>query len=162
MPRFPTSRYTHQRPHRRGASALLAPTFGVLLFALAGLASADGEYVDLYPKTIKDLRTILDTLESAIAEPKPDEHRPIVVMLHGAQAHRFVRDNYPHNKAIVDQAAKLAAYDVIDVKICETWMRQNDYDVDDLFPFVNTVPYGAGELKRLVEEEDYREFSVQL
>jgi intracellular sulfur oxidation DsrE/DsrF family protein len=102
---------------------------------------------------------ILNTLEDSIPVVEATEGSPIVVMLHGEEAHRFVRGNYQANKAIVDQTAKLA---VIDVKICETWMRINNYERADLFPFVGTVPYGVTELERLETEEGYTEFGVSL
>lgn len=105
---------------------------------------------------------ILNTLEDSIPVVEATEGSPIVVMLHGEEAHPFVRGNYQANKAIVDQTAKLAAYDVIDVKICETWMRINNYERADLFPFVGTVPYGVTELERLETEEGYTEFGVSL
>jgi intracellular sulfur oxidation DsrE/DsrF family protein len=136
--------------------------FTLLAMLLVTPAWADGQYVDLYPKSIDDLRTILNALEDTVTDARADGDAPVVVMLHGKEAHRFVRKNYQQNKAIVDQTAKLAAYDVIDVKICETWMRSNDYEHGDLFPFVSTVPYGAAELERLEDEEDYTELRISL
>ena len=141
---------------------LVLSTFAALALLAAWPAQAQGQYVDLYPKTVEDLKTILDTLEGSIEHAQQDATPPIVVMLHGKEANRYVRGNYQANKAIVDQTAKLAAYNVIDVKICETWMRKNDYDSADLFPFVSTVPYGAAELKRLADEESYTEYSIDL
>ena len=84
------------------------------------------------------------------------------MMLHGDEAHRFLRTHYTQNKAIADLTAKLAGYGLLDVKICETWMRINGYSKQDLYPFVSTVPYGKAELDRLVEKEDYAEYDVDL
>ena len=133
-----------------------------LLASAASVSWAQGQYVDLYPKSVEDLQVILDTLEDSIPATQTTEDSPIVVMLHGEEAHRFVRGNYQANKAIVDQMAKLAAYDVIDVKICETWMRNNNYEQSDLFPFIGTVPYGVAELKRLEKEEGFAEYGSSL
>lgn len=133
-----------------------------LFVVTANVSWGSGEFVDLYPKTVEDLQIILDTLEEGIPETQTDETPPIVVMLHGEEAHHFIRGNYQANKAIVDQTAKLAAYDVIDVKICETWMRMNNYRRIDLFPFVSPVPYGASELNRLRKEEGYEDYSTSL
>lgn len=121
-----------------------------------------GQFIDLMPKTDAEVNLILETLETAINDNQAAGLPPIVMMLHGNQAHRFLRPNYDRNKQLIDQAAKLAAYGVLDVKICETWMKGNDYSAKDLFPFVNSVPLGTAELERLSDEEGYTEYSVSM
>ena len=144
--------------HRR-----LLFTTGLLMIALSASqnAAAEGQFVDIEPKNQSEIQLVLDTLESSIGTELTDIP-PIVMMLHGDEAHRFLRANYATNKSLVDQTAKLAAYDVIKVQICATWMAMNNYSPTDLFPFVSTVPYGAGELERLANDEGYEEFSVDL
>ena len=132
-----------------------------LFLTSASNAFADGQFVDIEPKSKADIELVLDTLEASINTDLTDIP-PIVMMLHGDEAHRFVRSNYNDNKNLVDQAAKLAAYNVIKVQICATWMEANNYNTADIFPFVSTVPYGAGELARLAKEENYSEYSVHL
>lgn len=119
------------------------------------------QFIDIIPHSNDEIDLILDTLESAITEDNTDS-APIVMMLHGDEADRFLRGSYSENKQIIDQTAKLAAYNVIDVKVCETWMQQNNYTKADLFPFMNTVKFARGEIKRLKREEDYTAFSVDL
>lgn len=102
------------------------------------------------------LMAVEDKLTETAAEPVP----PVVMVLHGPEAERFLRSNYTKNQSLVDLGAKLSGYGLIEVKICETWMRSNDHS--ELFPFVSTVPFGAGELSRLREEEDYAEFTLDL
>ena len=133
----------------------------VLCFSGSGWAT-NGQFIDLMPKTDGEVDLILETLESAINDNQANGLPPIIMMLHGDQANRFVRRNYDMNKAIVDQTAKLAAYGVLDVKICETWMRGNKLTHKDLFPFVNSVPLGSAELERLSDEEGYTEYSVSM
>jgi intracellular sulfur oxidation DsrE/DsrF family protein len=138
-------------------------TTGLFIIALSASpnSAADGQFVDIEPKNEGEIQLVLDTLESSIGAQLTDVP-PIVMMLHGDEAHRFLRSNYADNKSLVDQTAKLAAYDVIEVQICATWLLMNNYSTTDLFPFVSTVPYGAGELERLAIEEGYEEFSVDL
>lgn len=131
-----------------------------LALSLPLVAWAEGEYIDLYPKTLSDINLILETLDGSINAGA--DAPPIVMMLHGPQAGRFLRGNYAANKALVDQTAKLAAYGVLEVRICQTWLNKNNHKNDELFPFVSPVPYGAGELARLQEEEGYTEFTVDL
>lgn len=137
--------------------------FGLLILcgSLPRTAHAEGQFIDIAPKSKADIELILNTLDDAIANNE-SALPPIVMMLHGQEAHRFLRGNYPANKALVDQAAKLAAYKVIKVQICSVWLKNNNYGSDALFPFVEAVPFGAGELERLAREEGYIEWSVSL
>ena len=63
---------------------------------------------------------------------------------------------------MIDLTAKLAGFGLLNVQICETWLRRNDHPHTELFPFVSTVPFGAAELERLEEDEGYVEFAVDL
>lgn len=142
---------------------------GVAALLFTAQLRAEGQYIDLFPKNRSDIQLILNTLDDNIGDNidiKLEEGStglpPIILMLHGDQAHQFLRPNYEDNKTLVDQTARLAEHGIIDVKICETWMRHNNYTNADLFPFVQTVPFGAGELERLAQEENYREFSVPM
>jgi intracellular sulfur oxidation DsrE/DsrF family protein len=146
--------------------AMLAPRLIALLAALwmLGISPsvfADGQYIDIAPKSQTEVQLVLDTLDASITNNATDLP-PIVMMLHGDEAHRFLRGNYEDNKALVDQTAKLAAYQVIQVQICATWMRMNGYQQSDLFPFVTSVPLGVAELERLATEEGYSEYTVDL
>lgn len=137
----------------------------VLFFCFAALystqAAANGEYIDIAPKSAEQIQLVLDTLDETVNN-KVEGLPPIVMMLHGDEAHRFLRRNYADNKAMIDQSAKLAAYNVVKVQICATWLESNNYDESELFPFVSPVPYGAAELERLASEEGYTEYSVNL
>ena len=73
-----------------------------------------------------------------------------------------MRQNYAQNKALVDLTAKLSAFEVIEVQVCEMWLEENGYSAQDLFPFTESVPFGAGELERLMQEENFTEYSIDL
>lgn len=126
------------------------------------LRPVQGEYIDIYAQSEDDIKLILDTLNQRAdlqtSEPVP----PIVMLLHGPEAMRFLRSYYSENMSLVDSAAKLSAYGLLDVRICETWMRRNKHGQDELFPFIDTVPFVPREIKRLEKEEEFAEFSVDL
>lgn len=128
---------------------------------LGANSHAEGEFIDIAPKSEAEIQLVLDTLDKTIND-NVEDLPPIVMMLHGDEAHHFLRRNYDDNKSLIDQTAKLAAYNVVKVQICETWLRSNNYDESELFPFVSTVPYGAAELERLASEEGFTEYSVNL
>ncbi len=80
---------------------------------------------------------------------------PVVFLLHGPEALSFFKTNYKKNKELADLAAKLSAYGVADINVCETWMGSKRLDKNDLLPFVSTVPYAPESVKQLVEKEGY-------
>lgn len=108
--------------------------------------------------TLEELSQLLVQAEKiSNGESQYNINEPIAVVLHGDEIRAFVRDNYADNKSLVDLAAKLDAFNVIDVKVCRRWMGANDVMVGDLPPFIEEVPYGNGERLRL-EEAGYAYF----
>ena len=60
--------------------------------------------------------------------------------------------NYEKNKELVDLAAKLDAFNVIDLKICEKSLSSRGVSQDEIPSFIEPVPYAPDEIKRLTEE----------
>lgn len=83
---------------------------------------------------------------------------PIALVLHGPEVEIFLRENYRRYKNIVDLAARLSAFELIDIKICRTRLRFLKQDEMSLFPFVGTVSFGPDEIERLTNEEGYLRF----
>jgi len=86
------------------------------------------------------------------------ESAPIALVLHGPEVEIFFRENYQRYKNIVDLAARLTAFQVVDIKICRTRLRFLEQNETSLFPFVGTVAFGPEEIARLTEEEGYVRF----
>ena len=89
-----------------------------------------------------------------------DEYRtqaPIAMVLYGEEIELFKRENYRENKALVDLAARLDAFNIVDVKVCRDWMAQRGIEITDLPPFVDSVSAGNQEVKRL-EKAGYAYF----
>lgn len=74
---------------------------------------------------------------------------PIVFVLHGDEAHAFRNKNSAQYEKLVSLAQRLEADNIIDIRVCETWMRMNDVDRSELPDFVDTVPLGPSEERRL-------------
>lgn len=102
---------------------------------------------------------LLQAEEIANDEGESDYSRenPIAVVLHGDEIGAFVRSNYRDHKELVDLAARLDAFKVIEVKVCQRWMGENDVEANQLPPFVEPVPVGLGERNRL-EKAGYAYF----
>ena len=83
------------------------------------------------------------------------EDAPIAFVLHGPEAESLFASHYAENKALVNLAARLTAFKVVDIKVCETWMGSRRLDSTQLPPFIGTVPFGPAEEKRLLKQERY-------
>ena len=84
-----------------------------------------------------------------------EKYSPVVLVIHGSEVGIFFKENYQRYQSIVDLAAKLTAFKVVDIRVCETSANNLGFDVKTLFPFVSTVPYGPAEVVRLIEVEKY-------
>ena len=76
----------------------------------------------------------------------------IVLVLHGPDINFFRQENYEKHKPIVDLAAKLDAFDIIDMKICETSMSSMGVERSEVPAFIESVPYAPAEIRRLQED----------
>lgn len=121
--------------------------------ALVEDASSDRYLAQVQAHTKSEIETLLDRAEGVVSKVLQGEKVvPIEFVLHGEEVKLFFRRNYGSNKMLVDRAAKLDAFNVIDIKVCETWMRINDESLKELYPFIETVPLGPAEENRLVEQ----------
>jgi len=131
-------------------SAFLA--FVLILVAALG-NSEPRTYLEVSPTGRDDLLALMSTLEGQLDQGLPMTD-PVVVILHGSEATSFTSAGYTSNRMLVDQAARLSAYRLIEVRMCETWMEENEVAADDIPAFVETVPYAPEEIERL-EAEGY-------
>jgi intracellular sulfur oxidation DsrE/DsrF family protein len=124
----------------------------VLLLLAAGIAQAQqgpaGAYLEVSPHDAADIAALFSTLEAGLEDQIEIDH-PVVVVLHGEEAFSFTRAAYARNKALMDRAAVLDAFELIEVKMCETWMRDNGIEAGDVPPFIEVVPYAPEEIERL-------------
>lgn len=129
--------------------------------ATLGQTGGSGLFIESSKASREDLQALLDGLQGAISRELVDQD-PIVVILHGPDANAFVRQNYASNKMLVDQAALLDSYGLIDVQMCATWLASAGLDDDDLPAYIQTVPYWRDEVGRLTERGYSRYGSVDL
>lgn len=82
----------------------------------------------------------------------------VVMVLHGSEVVAFLRRNYRQYRSVIDLSARLSALGVVDIRICETRLRALGEEASALLPFVTTVPYGPGEIERLLTQEKFSVF----
>jgi intracellular sulfur oxidation DsrE/DsrF family protein len=80
---------------------------------------------------------------------------PVAFVLHGPEVRTLLSPNYENNKPLVDLAARLTAFEYIELKVCRRWMGGEEIDPALLPPFIGTVPWGAAEMERLMQDEGY-------
>ncbi len=86
--------------------------------------------------------------------PALDFHTGIALVLHGPEMEIFAKKNYERYKTIVDLARRLDQDGVIKVKMCQAGMQARGIKEQDVPAFIELVPYGPDEIKRL-EREGY-------
>jgi len=76
-------------------------------------------------------------------------YEPIVFVLHGEEIHAFRNRNMERYKTLLALAERLEKKKIIDIRVCETWMRAHGVERSELPEFIDTVPLGPAEERRL-------------
>lgn len=123
-------------------------------------ASEQRYVVDIELQTADEFYDLLSRAEQLLVEGAAlsSDEAKVSFVLHGPVLRNLARADYLSNKKLVDLAASLSAMDVIEVKACRAWMRLNGMDEEQLLPFVETVPYGPGAVKAMLQSEKYTRF----
>ncbi len=109
--------------------------------------------LDISVHTIEGLKVLFDRAEQLAMMPRAKgEDASLVLVLHGPEVDFFSIKNYDKYKDIVDQAARLDAFDVVDVRICQTMIGARGIEPMDIPSFIEQVPYGPGEVERLKQQ----------
>ena len=96
-----------------------------------------------------ELRSLLQRAEQISASPEYALADPVAIVLHGEEVRLFDRRVYRENKELVDLAARLHAFNIVDLKVCQRYMASQSLQSKDLPPFLKAVPDGAAEVQRL-------------
>lgn len=103
--------------------------------------------------TPEELKTLFEKAKTLVDKDDSFPHfEPIAVILHGPELRVFARNNFQMYRSIVELAASLEAFNVIDVQACEVEMRREGITRGDLPAFVDTVPFGPVEEQRLLKK----------
>ena len=109
--------------------------------------------LDISVHTLEELKVLLDRAEQLAMRPQAQgAEASVVLVLHGPEVEFFSIRNYEKYKDIVDQAARLDAFDVVDVKICQTMLDMQGIERADIPAFIEQVPLGPDEVERLRQQ----------
>ena len=106
--------------------------------------------------SVEEIESFLVRAEE-LHQSHPDTFIPVAFVLHGPEVKFFTNENYARYSELVDRAARLDAFKLIDVKICQTYMNLEGIRRESLPPFVDIVPYGPTYEQEL-KDEGYVEF----
>lgn len=97
------------------------------------------------------LKLLLGRLDQLARQPNPQTQTArIALILHGPELDFFSIRNYALHRELVDLAARLDAFQIIEIKACATKLRELGMQPEDLPAFIEIVPYGPDEVGRLV------------
>lgn len=117
----------------------------------SGFVDRDGRYmfaITLHtPEAINALLTRAEQL--AIDAEDNDNRTGIALVLHGPEVEYFSNKNYQRYRSLVDKAARLDASGTVEIKICRSQMRFLGIKAEEIPGFVELVPFGPAEIKRL-------------
>lgn len=126
-------------------------------FIDGSLSDAPRYIADIRLHTAAELDALLMRVDDAVQGHFQSEEQlePVVFVLHGREALALTRSNYANNKSLVDRAARLSAFGVVDIRVCERWLGKQSLHAEQLPPFITTVSWGAEEERRLRNDEGY-------
>ncbi len=102
------------------------------------------------PEEMNKLLGRIEQLSTTLPPAKEDPS--LALVLHGPEIAFFTRNNYKKYMKLVDRAAALDKKGIIDVKVCDTMIREMDLEEAELPDFVEHVPYGPAEVERLIKQ----------
>ncbi|MGA9031181.1 MAG: hypothetical protein WB402_01505 [Sulfuricaulis sp.] len=132
----------------RASSDTARPDHGA---PVTSLTEQHGRYLfSVTLHTPEEIAGLLARAEQLAQTMHADDARTgIALVLHGPEIEIFAKQNYPRFQKTVDQAARLDAAHVIEVKMCLTEMHRLGLRKEDVPAFIELVPYGPDEEERL-------------
>jgi uncharacterized protein len=108
---------------------------------------------DVSDHSIEELQALLTRAEEVSeTHPADFEDLEIVMIIHGPDIEWFRQKNHEHNQQLIDLAARLDAYEIIDMKVCEKTMSSRGVSRDDIPSFIEPVPFAPTEIERRLQE----------
>lgn len=117
-----------------------------------------GYVFDVTVSTPEELQVVLDRADSLRELFNPDQHSRIAIVLHGEELQLFQKNGYSVNQSIIERARLLDQDQIIDIKACQTMMRDLNIQQSELPLFIEQVPFAPTEIERLKNEKEFTQF----
>lgn len=139
-----------------GISLFMTPLGSVAQTDATDSVNPDGYLARILNDSPEEVANALSRAEALYLEGKlPEGTSPISIVLHGPEVEIFFKDKYEEYKNIVDLAARLSAFGVVDVRVCETQTGILGRSRSSIHSFIGTVPFGPTEVRRLLNQQNY-------
>ena len=100
-----------------------------------------------------ELQALLERAEEVTATQSPEyQDLEIVMVIHGPDIELFTQQSYAENQNLIDLAAKLDAYEIVDMKVCEATMKNRGVDREDIPKFIDSVPFAPIEIQNRLND----------
>lgn len=138
----------------RVANSKSTPASISLSPARENLEELQTRYVfDLVVHDKDKMESLLKRIEELAGQITAQQGTPeLALVLHGPEIDFFTGRNYSRYMSLVDRAAELDRKGIIDVKVCNTMIRTLGLERETFPDFIDHVPYGPAEVKKLVEQ----------
>lgn len=114
-----------------------------------------GYVLDITVQNIEQLDAVLNRADKLRGQFSPAEHGRIALVLHGMELNVFRKKNYSKFMGIVEKARQLDQQNLVDIKACQTVMRNLQIGQSELPDFIEQVPLAPVEIDRLEQEKGY-------
>ena len=115
----------------------------------------EGYVLSVTVNSPQQLDVVLNRAEDLRELFNPEEHSKIAIVLHGEELQLFQKDNYSMYMSVVDRARLLDQDQIIDIKACQTMMRELQIEQSELPSFIEQVPFAPAEIERLQKEQGF-------
>jgi intracellular sulfur oxidation DsrE/DsrF family protein len=117
--------------------------------------SKTGFVFDITVQNVEQLDAILKRAEKLRGNFDIGDQSRIALVLHGKELELFRKQNYAMYREIVEQARLLDQSDLIDIKACQTVMRNLHIEQSELPEFIEQVPLAPVEIERLMVKQGF-------
>ena len=108
---------------------------------------------DLSEHSIEEMYALLNrAAEVAAADPNNFADVKVVMVLHGPDIDWFTSRNLPVNRELIELAARLDEYEIIDMKICEATMLSRGINRNEIPDFIESVTHAETEINTLTRQ----------
>jgi len=114
-----------------------------------------GYVFDITVQNMEQLDALLNRADKLKGQFRPNEYGRIALVLHGKELNLFRKKNYSKFMDIVDKARLLDQNNLIDIKACQTVMRNLQIDQSELPDFIEQVPLAPVEIERLQQQKGF-------
>ena len=157
----PPSQYNHIALRRLASLLLLVSLLGMVPATAQQPDSSGVRYVaDIELQNSWQLTGLLQRASQLLLDgvAAQDGIPKVSFVLHGPVIKDLLKQNYAGNLQMVNLAASLSALQVVEIKVCRTWMGLNNVEEVDLQPFAVPVNLAGSEVERLREKKNYLDF----